>query len=569
MPIKNLFQKFALLLLIAFPRLGFAATLTGSFSPVIPGTNIDLTAQGAVDWIHWGQFTEFAYDRKFTATNLISDFTVLGNPTPADGPFQRSDLSGGYSWRDGLQNSFVTNTTSGTYLIGKNNGFSFTIPVGTITNILRVYVASIAGGGIFTATLSDGSAGPFSSSTANVVEGCYTLTNAAASPGATLTVTWLGSAMSSVIVLQSAALSYLRTNNPPSAALVLPTLNANLSAASTQTVQAVAADSDGSVSLVEFFADANKIGESAASPYIVNWTNATPGPHSLTVKAIDNLGATYTSKPLNVFVCTNGGSLVGSGAIPPGSVVLSDEGTNDWAHWGLNGIANIDHKAGVTEQITNFTVIGTNTVLTYGDNLAAFSWTGGTPTASASGSTTGVYIYGLANGFQFTLPADPRPRTVKVYVGLYGARANFRAWLSDGSAPEFTDNTVSNLYNNAYQVYTLTYKAASPNQTLTIRHTALNVYDTVFGNVTLQAATLSLGAVPLSPTILLTNAVSTAGSFKFGFATDPGATYRVLYSDSLTSTNWLPLTNVTGDGTVSSIIDTNQSPCRFYRVVRP
>jgi hypothetical protein len=565
----SLLKRHALVLCLAFPCFGFSATLTGSFSQLVPGTNINLTAVGAADWIHWGQFTEFAYDRKFAPTNLISDFSVIDKgQNPGDGPFQRSDLAGGYSWQDGLQNSFVTNTTTGDYMLGKGNGFSITIPVGVATNILRVYVASQAGGGNFTATLSDSSAGPYSSSSANIVEGCYTLTNAAATPEATLTVTWLGSANSSVITLESAALSYAITNNPPFATLTVPSLNANISASATQMVQAVASDSDGSIALVEFFMETNLIGQATTPPYSINWTNATPGCHSLTVRATDNLGATYTSKPLDVFVYSTGGSLIGNRALPSANVVLSDEGTNDWAHWGLTASNSFDHMANIAPQISDFTLLGTNNVMQYADNLTAFSWINGAPTASASPSTTGVFIYGFTNGFQLTLPAGRQPRMAKIYVGLYGARADFRAWLSDASAPEFSDTTLSSNYDNAYQVYTLNYTAASNNQTLTIRHTAVNTYDTLFGNVTLQAATLSLLPAPLSPTILLTNATIASNSFSFCLGTDPAAAYQVFYADSMPPTNWLPLTNFTGDGSVFWITDSNTAPSRFYRLLR-
>ncbi|MDB6018594.1 MAG: C-terminal target protein [Pedosphaera sp.] len=557
-------------MILVCPWIANAATLTGSFTALPAGTNINLTDLGPVDWIHWGQFTEFAYDRKVVTVGAIGDFTILGNPIPADGPFQRSDLSGGYSWRDGLQNSFVTNTTTGTYLIGRNNGFSITVPASPVTNILRVYIASLAGGGNFTATLSDGSAGPYSSTTANVVEGCYTITNAAGSSGNTLTVTWVGSGNSSMIVLQSAALSHLTSNNPPTATLTSPTLNANLSASSTPTLQALASDSDGTVSLVEFFAETNKLGQSTSSPFVINWTNPPPGLHLLTVKATDNLGATYTSKAVEVFVYTNGGSLAGSSMVPPQSVTLSDEGTNDWAHWGLNSATSFDHKADVIPQIGNFTTIGTNTGLTYGDNFTAYNWANGTPTVAAPGTTTGVYIYGLTNGFDLILPASPQPQTVKVYVGLYGARANFRAYLSDASAPEFSDTTLNNFYSNSYRVYTLNYAAAANNQTLAIRHMALNSYDTTFGNVTLQAATLSDGLLPLSSIILITNSASTPTSFGFSFATDPGPTYQVQYADSLPATSWLLLTNSVGDGSICTIIDTNNTATnRFYRIYRP
>ncbi len=464
----------------------------------------------------------------------------------------------------------MTNTATGDYMVGKGNGFSITVPVGTTTNVVRVYVASVAGGGAFNASLSDGSAGPYANNSANVVEGFYTITNAGASAGATLTITWLGSAQTSIIVLQSVALSYLRTNNPPSASLIAPALNANFPASTGQTVQAITSDSDGSIALVEFFAEqTNKIGEATTPPYSIVWTNIAAGPHSLTVRATDNLGATYTSKPLDVFAYSNGGSLTGSAAVPPGSIVLSDEGTNDWAHWGLTSSNSFDHKAGVPSQISNFTLLGTSNVMQYGNDLTAYSWVGGTPTDSASSSTTGVFVYGLTNGFELTLPAGRQPRVAKIYVGLAAARSDFRAWLSDGSAPAFSDITLSSSYGNAYQVYTLNYTAASNNQTLTICQTALNSYDSHFGNVTLQAATLSLLPAPLSPTIFLTNAVASSNAFSFSFGTDPGAGYQVFYADSLTSNNWQPLTNFIGDGTVFSITDSNPSPSRFYRVLRP
>jgi len=570
MPLKNSILKLSLLVqFFALSWTANSAMLTGSFTAVPAGTNINLTAMGPVDWIHWGQFTEFAYDRKVVPTNLISDFTILGNPLLGQGPFQLSTLSSGHSWQDGLQNSFVTNTTTGTYIIGRNNGFSFSVPVGTSTNVLRVYVASLAGGGNFSASLSDGSAGGFSGSTANVVEGCYTLTNAGATAGAKLNVTWTGSANSSVIVLQSAALAHLVSNNPPTATLAIPTLNANVSTASTQTLGAVAFDSDGVVSLVEFFVETNKIGEVTNGPYIIDWTNPPAGLHSLTVKATDNGGATYTSRGVDVFVYTNGGSLLGSGALPPANVILSDEGTDDWAHWGLNLATNFDHKAGVAQQISNFTAIGTNSVLQYADNYSAFSWSGGTPTDSASSSTTGVYIYGFTNGFELTLPASLQPRTVKLYVGLYAARANFQAWLSDASAAAYSDTTLVSNYDNAYRVYTLDYKAASDGQTLKIRHTTLNTHDTIFGNVTLQAATLSLGTGPLSPAIVITNLANTPDSFGFSFATEPGSNYQVLYSDTLSPATWLPLTNFVGDGSIWTVVDTNKTSSRFYRVYRP
>src|SRR4051812_14211059 len=56
-----------------------AGTLTHSFAIVPTGTDVNLSLDGAMDWIHWGTFTEYAPDRKTGLQPLISDFTPVGN----------------------------------------------------------------------------------------------------------------------------------------------------------------------------------------------------------------------------------------------------------------------------------------------------------------------------------------------------------------------------------------------------------------------------------------------------------------------------------------------------------
>lgn len=68
------------------------------------------------------------------------------------------------------------------------------------------------------------------------------------------------------------------------------------------TLSAVASDSDGSVTKVDFFDGATLIGSDAAPPYTVAWTPATGGDHVLTARATDNLGAVATSAPLELTV---------------------------------------------------------------------------------------------------------------------------------------------------------------------------------------------------------------------------------------------------------------------------
>src|SRR5882672_3512163 len=130
-----------------------------------------------------------------------------------------------------------------------------------------------------------------------------------------------------------------------------------------------------------------------------------------------------------VIYINSGGTLTGRMYIPtqPNLVNLTAEGSVDWAHWGNGGPTVFDHKSGVTQQISNFTNIGTGQVFGFGDNPSGFSWTDGTPAASATDVHTGVFLIGVGNGFQFTIPADTNLKTVRINLGLWMARGRFEA----------------------------------------------------------------------------------------------------------------------------------------------
>ncbi|MEO8372398.1 MAG: hypothetical protein ABI806_24645, partial [Candidatus Solibacter sp.] len=186
---------------------------------------------------------------------------------------------------------------------------------------------------------------------------------------------------------------------------------------------------------------------------------------------------------------TAGGSLVSSLATPPATVQLATEGTLDWAHWGLATASDFNHKAGVASKISTFTSVLATPAARYADNLTTYSWTAGTPAASAVNTPTGVYIAGGNQAFRITVPADTTQRTLKVYVGVWQASGTMVAHLSDMSAPDYTNNGITYTKGKtALGVYTFTYKAASSGQTLTVTFTQ-GAAST--GNIALQAATLS------------------------------------------------------------------------------
>jgi Bacterial Ig domain/FG-GAP-like repeat/FG-GAP repeat len=192
----------------------------------------------------------------------------------------------------------------------------------------------------------------------------------------------------------------------------------------------------------------------------------------------------------------NGGTLSGRlSMLPPHEVNLSTEGSVDWAHWGLNGSDKFDHKTNVSQQISNYTKIGTEPVNWLNDNPTTFSWTDGTPTASVSNTATGVHISGVANGFELTMPADTNVKTLRLYLGLWRVQGKLEAILSGGSAPSFIDNSLDNNGGTSNGVYVISFRAASSGQTLKIRYTVAASY-AEGGNVTLEAATLVDGADP-------------------------------------------------------------------------
>ena len=91
-------------------------------------------------------------------------------------------------------------------------------------------------------------------------------------------------------------------NKPPTVALTSPAANASSTAPANLTVTAEAADSDGTISKVEFFAGSTMIGTDTSSPFTITWTNVAAGSYTLTAKATDNSGALKTSAPVPVAV---------------------------------------------------------------------------------------------------------------------------------------------------------------------------------------------------------------------------------------------------------------------------
>lgn len=150
-------------------------------------------------------------------------------------------------------------------------------------------------------------------------------------------------------------------NQSPTVTLTAPASGTSVPAVATIVIEATASDSDGTISKVEFYNGATKLGEATAPPYRYTWSNVPEGTYPLTAKARDNRLATTVSEPAIVSVT----------APPPGNGI------------GLRGE--------YYDNVVNFSALGGATpILTRTDASLQFDWGSGSPHATMGADTFSV-----------------------------------------------------------------------------------------------------------------------------------------------------------------------------------
>ena len=155
-------------------------------------------------------------------------------------------------------------------------------------------------------------------------------------------------------------------NAAPSVSVTAPTEGAPFTAPASITFNANAADTDGTVSNVDFYAGTNKVGSDNTAPYGITWTPVAAGNYTLRAVATDNSGATTTSAAVNIVVNLANLPPQVSLTAPPtgltfpagGSVVLTADASD------------IDGSITKVEFFTGSTLIGSDTTSPY-----SFAWT--------------------------------------------------------------------------------------------------------------------------------------------------------------------------------------------------
>ena len=98
------------------------------------------------------------------------------------------------------------------------------------------------------------------------------------------------------------AISVYASNAAPSVSFTNIATNISFSAPTSVTLSATAADTDGTISKVEFYNADTLIGTVAASPYTFTWNNVASGTYGFRVKATDDKGAVTASSKVTISV---------------------------------------------------------------------------------------------------------------------------------------------------------------------------------------------------------------------------------------------------------------------------
>ena len=512
---------------------GYATASSSGGSVTGAGTSTtataNLTTVGTSDWAHWPEFTE-----KSSGAAQITNTVAVG--TGAVGTY--GDDQRTLTWADGSP-AVSGSLTTGQYSSGIGSGFQITAPADTTNRTLTLYVGGWSSNGKLTAHLSDGSAADYVDSTfsgSGQYDATYTITYHAASAGQTLAVSWTHLAFNGQtngnVTLSGAALSGGGTTSSPPAT---PTGVSATQGASASSVTVTWTAVSGATSYTIYRSTASGTqGSSIGTSTTASYTDSTVVPgttyyYSLTAS---NSGGT-SSLSAQASGYASAGSVSGVGANTAVTANLTTVGTSDWAHW-----PEFTEKSTGAAQITNAVAVGTGSVSTYSDDLRTLTWSDGSPTLAGS-LTTGKYSSGIGSGLQISAPADTMSRTLTVYVGGWSSTGKIVAHLSDGSAPDYIDSS----FGAAGQydaTYTITYRAASAGQTITVSWTHLAFNGQTNGNVTLSGAALSGGTTTPSAPGQPTGVSATQGTSSSGVTVTwtavSGATSYTIYRSTASGT---------------------------------
>ncbi|MDF2456634.1 MAG: Carbohydrate binding family 6 [Cytophagaceae bacterium] len=239
-------------------------------------------------------------------------------------------------------NSFtLSNLPPVVSIIAPSNGTMFTAPAsfsinvnatdldGTVTKVEFYNGATLLG---------SSAAAPYTFNWSNVQEGKYMVTAKATDNVGNATV-------SSPVVLT--VMTMVIPNQPPNVTLTNPVNNTTANAPSTILISADAADSDGTVSRVEFYNGSLLIGVDRTAPYNYYWVGVGAGVYKISAKAFDDKDASKTSAAAVVTVlavvtdvCMGLPKYIENGGYAAGNKVKNGSGRYECKGWPFSAWCN-------------------------------------------------------------------------------------------------------------------------------------------------------------------------------------------------------------------------------------
>lgn len=228
-------------------------------------------------------------------------------------------------------------------------------------------------------------------------------------------------------------------NASPVVSISSPANNASFVAPASVTIQATASDTDGTITKVEFYNGATKLGEDLTSPFSFVWSNVVAGTYSITARATDDKNAVTTSQTVAISIIsattptlqgTNTNQTVVKGSALTSMVFTWGNAATDVSYTTLPvGLTAVKNSGAKTLTVSGTpTTNGTFTVTTIG----------GSPSVQVQASVTLNQNVLLANWYPFQETPISLP-----YVSYVNASLNYTQDNSAYSATGCTNGALT------------------------------------------------------------------------------------------------------------------------------
>lgn len=239
------------------------------------------------------------------------------------------------------------------------------------------------------------------------------------------------------------------TGTPPTVSITSPASNATYTEIANITITANAADTDGTISKVEFYNGATLIGTATSSPYTITWNNVVAGNYSLTAKATDNSTLSTTSSEVKISVSLDNST---------GFCATSANGDYSYKAETNNGVVTF-----IFHPLTP--ILGSSSALIYVREGASGGYPGYQMTAVgsdfrftkaiANGTVCSIYFtYGVPSGGERNSAANPHSYTVGTVclTALPIVLSNYNVALINNNSVAINWATATEVNNNYFTV---------------------------------------------------------------------------------------------------------------------